>query len=153
MVPSTIDSQAALPPGGCPNRPAAAAPIGDGTARLALRLHAGIDTDRLESELARLWQQRAGTRRNGSGVEMSVVETCGRNSIDRERDAMRLLRLEAEQPGTGNRGEPLRATLVSVDSADHLLLLAAPAACSAAVLCGLVAELARLYPFAALGAD
>ena len=62
---------------------------------------------------------------------------------------MRLLRLEADRSASGSRTEPLRATLVSLDSADHLLLIAAPAACGAAVLSGLVAGLSRLYPFAA----
>jgi hypothetical protein len=149
METSSTDSRSAPQPGGFPDRPAEAARNGDRAARLALRLHADVDTDLLETELSRLWQA-AGPRRCCCGVELSIVETCGRNPADRERDAMRLLRLEADQSGSGSRKEPLRATLVSLDLTDHLLLLAAPAACSAAVLSGLVAELSRLYPFASI---
>jgi hypothetical protein len=148
MASSTIDSRPAQQQGGFPEESAPTPEIGGGAARLALRLHAGVDADRLESELARLWEE-TGPRRRGRGVELSVVETCGRNPADRERDAMRLLRLEADRSASGSRTEPLRATLVSLDSADHLLLIAAPAACGAAVLSGLVAGLSRLYPFAA----
>ncbi len=110
--------------------------------RIALRLSAHIDAEALCEQLAVLWRDALRRPRGGSGVELSIVEICGRSRGDRERDAIRLLRTE-----TAPTACALRATLVSLDPGEHLLMLAAAAHPGAvAPLAALVAELGRQYP-------
>ncbi|HYF60990.1 MAG TPA: hypothetical protein VEA81_18735 [Burkholderiaceae bacterium] len=111
----------------------------------ALRLRAGIDAQALGDEIERLWLETRGPHRS-SMVALSVVQTCGRSVDERERDALRLLRLEADGVDPAPSGARLLATLVSVDVAEHLLLLAA----APAALDALVARLSQRYPLAAL---
>lgn len=115
--------------------------------RVALRLAASIDAEALGDELARLWTERCALRRGAARVELSVVETCGRSPAERERDALRLL--DAETRAVRPAGT-LRATLVSLGTRDHLLLLAAaPGALALQALGRTAADLERLYPLAA----
>jgi hypothetical protein len=131
--------------------PAAGASDGAGSAGLTVRLAARIDVDALGEHLVRLWRQQGGGGRAGPVVELSVVETCGRSPAERERDALRVLQAEslehARAPGT----VPLRATLVSLGTHDHLLRLAVPAD-AAALLGRLVAHLSQAYPLDAAAA-
>jgi hypothetical protein len=119
---------------------------------LTVRLRTDVDTDALREHLARLWCEQGGRRRARSGVELSVVETCGRSPGERERDALRLLGLEAASRRDAASGVPLRATLVSVDARDHLLLLAAPAEGGGAMLRPILAGLRERYALDTLGA-
>jgi hypothetical protein len=140
-VADTAAGPAARPPdpqpGWCPpERPDAS--------HLTVRLKTALDVDALGEHLVRTWRRQGGRRRAGPVVELSVVETCGRNPAEREQDARRLLRLEARGCGRGAAGAALRATLVSLDSRDHLLLLATSDA--GALLRPLVAELSLAYP-------
>jgi hypothetical protein len=131
------------PPGAC-------APPAPAT-HLALRIAPGPDADALGEQLPRLWRARAAPRRGARRIELSIVETCGRSREERERDALRLLQAEAAgAPWAGER-DTLRATLVSVDTDEHLLLLAAGSgAVAAGAVAAVVSELARLYPVAML---
>ncbi|RPH43149.1 MAG: hypothetical protein EHM87_14675 [Burkholderiales bacterium] len=117
-------------------------PEGDSASRIALRLSALVDADALCERLAGIWRDALRRPRGASGVELSVVEICGRTRGDRERDALRLLRTE-----TAPTACALRATLVSLDPHEHLLMLTA-AAHPAVVgpLAALAAELGRQYP-------
>lgn len=114
---------------------------------LALRLHASIDAEQLREQLRRWWQPPTCRRRSTPSVMLSVVETCARSRQDRERDALKLLRLEADAHPRGEPHEGLRATLVSLDATEHLLLLVVdPGAASAAGLPALSSALAHHYP-------
>jgi len=127
--------------------------------RIALRLQAGVDADLLVAQLRELCTaepgqaQKLGCSRQ-TGVALSVVETCGRSRAARERDAFRLVEIESCDWGNLQRSnssrEPLRATLVSVDTYDHFLLLDAPLARGRALLEAITIGLGRLYPVAAL---
>jgi hypothetical protein len=144
----THDVAADAPPSP-PFRPIDASPGGPQAARtepssLTLRLRGDVDADALREQLARLWRERGGRRRAGPGVVLSVVETCGCSPGERERDAMRLLGLEAACDPDAAHGVPLRATLVSVDARDHLLRLGAPAR-GGAMLRPIVAALRERY--------
>jgi hypothetical protein len=112
---------------------------------LLLRLPQSIDPDTLAAQLAALWRVATGRCPPAVRVEMSVVETCGRTRGERERDARRLLQAER---GPRPRPGSLRATLVSVDAHEHLLLLAAASGTGA--LTTLVTELERLHPLLAV---
>jgi hypothetical protein len=130
--------------------------------RIALRLQAGVDVDLLAAQLRELCITESGPRgqahplggRRPTAVALSVVETCGRSRAARERDALRLVELESRDAGDlqrcDNPREPLRATLVSVDTFDHLLLLDAPLARGRALLEAITTGLGQLYPVAAL---
>ena len=130
--------------------------------RIALRLQAGVDVDLLAAQLRELCITESGPRgqahplggRRPTAVALSVVETCGRSRAARERDALRLVELESRDAGDlqrcDNPREPLRATLVSVDTFDHLLLLDAPLARGRALLEAITAGLGQLYPVAAV---
>jgi hypothetical protein len=130
--------------------------------RIALRLQAGVDVDLLAAQLRELCTTEPGPRgqahalggRRQTAVALSVVETCGRSRAARERDALRLVELESRDAGDLQRSdssrEPLRATLVSVDTFDHLLLLDAPLARGRALLEAITTGLGLLYPVAAL---
>ena len=110
----------------------------------ALRLSGAPDARSLGEELERTWIEARGAHR-AAAFALSLVETCGRTRAERERDARRLLRLEADVPGLASRGR-LRATLVGIDPQDHLLLLTgAPDVLDAAV-----ERLARRWPVAPL---
>jgi hypothetical protein len=113
---------------------------------LTVRLKTALDIDALGEHLVRTWRAQGGRRRPGPVVELSIVETCGRTPAEREQDAQRLLRLEARGCGRGAAGVPLRATLVSLDRSDHLLLLATSDEGGAALLHPLVTELSLTYP-------
>jgi hypothetical protein len=127
-----------------------------------LRLQAGVDVDLLAAQLRELCITASGPRgqahplggRRPTAVALSVVETCGRSRAARERDALRLVELESRDAGDlqrcDNPREPLRATLVSVDTFDHLLLLDAPLARGRALLEAITTGLGQLYPVAAL---
>jgi hypothetical protein len=131
--------------------PLAQAPVGTGT--MALRLSATLDPDLLREQLGVCWQASGGRRRDRSTFAMSVVESCARSRQARERDALRLLALEAADAPAFEGRDFLRATLVSLDAAEHLLLLAvAPKECTAALLRHLVDELARRYPVSTIDA-
>jgi hypothetical protein len=138
-----------------PSPPAAHAPEPGAAPPAAchlLRLRTGSDADALREQLSRLCRQLpVGGRRATPAIALSVVETCGRNAADRERDALRLLDAEAQAPASAAPRQTLRATLVSIAPDEHLLLLAvAPDTAMRRLLSMLVAELARLYPAAAL---
>jgi hypothetical protein len=121
------------------------APAGSAPA-LALRIGAGVDPDRLGVELRRAWRDAGGTRRDATGVALSIVESCGRTPTERERDALRLL--DDERRAAGPHGT-LRATLVGLRPAEHLLLLAlAPGAAAPQALPAIAEALARRYPVA-----
>jgi hypothetical protein len=118
----------------------------DDTPALALRLSTGIDPERLAEELGRAWRSLGGTRRDAVGVALSIVETCGRDADERERDALRVL---SDECRAANPRGTLRATLVSLGSREHLLLLAAaPGATALQALSAIVEDLERLYPIA-----
>jgi hypothetical protein len=122
--------------------------VRDDAPSLALRVHAGIDPDRLADELGRVWRDAGGTRREAVGVALSVVETCGRDADERERDALRVL---SDERRTASPRGTLRATLVSLGSREHLLLLAAaPGATALQALSAIAEDLERLYPIATL---
>jgi hypothetical protein len=130
--------------------------------RIALRLQAGVDADLLVAQLRELCTAEPGPagrtpplgRSRQTAVALSVVETCGRSRAARERDAFRLFETESREcgdlPRTDDAREPLRATLVSLDAFDHLLLLNAPLASGRALLETITAGLGLLYPVAAL---
>lgn len=115
-------------------------------ASLALRVGVSIDLDALTADLRRLWLARSDSNRRQSKVEFSVVEPCAGTRAERERDAMRLLELESAAHRGGGLAMSLRATLVTLDPDDHLLLVAAPASTSTSSLHALVDELAALHP-------
>lgn len=119
---------------------------GEETPALALRLSTGIDPERLADDLGRAWRRLGGTRREAARVALSIVETCGRTAHERERDALRVL--SDERRAASPRGT-LRATLVSLGSREHLLLLAAaPGATALQALSAIAEDLERLYPIA-----
>ncbi len=130
--------------------------------RIALRLQAGVDADLLAAQLRDLCTAEQGQHGQAqplggsrpTAVALSVVETCGRSRAARERDAFRLFETESRESGdlprTDSAREPLRATLVSVDAFDHLLLLDAPLARGRALLETITTGLGLLYPVAAL---
>jgi hypothetical protein len=130
--------------------------------RIALRLQAGVDADLLVEQLRELCTaepDQSGQapklgRSRQTGVALSVVETCGRSRAARERDAFRLVEIESRDSADLQRSdsprEPLRATLVSVDTFDHFLLLDAPLARGRALLEAITIGLGLLYPVAAL---
>jgi hypothetical protein len=119
---------------------------GDDTPALALRLSTGVDPERLADELGRAWRSLGSARREAAGVALSIVETCGRSADERERDALRVL--SDERRAASPRGT-LRATLVSLGSREHLLLLAAaPGATALQALAAIAEDLERLYPIA-----
>jgi hypothetical protein len=127
--------------------------------RIALRLQAGVDADLLAAQLRDLCTAESGQaqrlgRSRQTGVALSVVETCGRSRAARERDAFRLVEIEsrdcADLQRSNSPREPLRATLVSVDTFDHFLLLDAPLARGRALLEAITIGLGLLYPVAAL---
>jgi hypothetical protein len=146
-----------MPP--CHHRPSSAAPTSH---RIALRLQAGVDADLLAAQLRELCTAEpspsgrapplGGSRQ--TAVALSVVETCGRSRAARERDALRLVELESRDCDDLQRSdsprEPLRATLVSVDTFDHFLLLDAPLARGRALLEAITTGLGQFYPVAAL---
>lgn len=104
-----------------------------------------VDIDTLGQQLRQWWvTQTAGVRRPVR-VEVSCVESCAETRHERERDARRLIELEGDAHRAGGLSQSLRATLVSLDPGEYLLLLAAPAAASAATLAGLVEELSQHY--------
>jgi len=134
-----------------PGRPNPSAGARADTGTIALRLSAALDPDLLQEQLAACWQSSGGRRRDRSTVAMSVVESCARSRQARERDALRLLALEAADAPCPDGRDFLRATLVSLDTAEHLLLLSiAPNECTAARLRYLADELARRYPVSAI---
>jgi hypothetical protein len=115
-------------------------------ASLALRLPEPVDAELLREQIAALWP-RGGTRGTRSRrIELSVVETCGRTPDEREHDALRLLRAEADTPGPMGL---LRATLVRLSASEHLLLLTAVATPSDGLI-ALASELGRLRTVSAL---
>lgn len=130
--------------------------------RIALRLQAGVDVDLLAAQLRELCSTEPGPRGQAhalggsrqTAVALSVVETCGRSRAARERDALRLVELESRDACDLQRcdspHEPLRATLVSVDTFEHLLLLDMPLARGRALLEAVTTGLGLLYPVAAL---
>lgn len=130
--------------------------------RIALRLQAGVDVDLLAAQLRELCTTEPGPRGQAhalggsrqTAVALSVVETFGRSRAERERDALRLVELESRDacdlPRADSPREPLRATLVSVDTFEHLLLLHAPLARGRALLEAVTTGLGLLYPVAAL---
>ena len=115
-------------------------------ASLALRLGALTNLESIRADLHRLWLSRSKANRRLSRVEFSVVEPCAGTRAEREQDAMRLLALESSAHRGGDLAASLRVTLVTLDPDDHLLLVAAPASTTAAVLRGLIEELAQLHP-------
>jgi len=141
------------------HRPSSAAPASH---RIALRLQAGVDADLLAAQLRELCTaepNRSGQppplgRSRETAVALSVVETCGRSRAERERDAYRLVEIESRDCADLQRSdsprEPLRATLVSVDTFDHFLLLDSPLARGRALLEAITTGLGLLYPVAAL---
>lgn len=119
---------------------------------LALRLCAPVDADLLHDQLRRWWQPASCRRRGVPAVVLSVVESCARSRQERERDALRLLGLEAEAGPRRDPRDALRATLVSLDATEHLLLLAVdPGASAAAGLPALSSALAAKYPVESVG--
>jgi hypothetical protein len=130
--------------------------------RITLRLQAGVDADLLAAQLRELCTAEPSGlgrvpplgRSRQTAVALSVVETCGRSRAARERDALRLVELESHDRADLQRSdsprEPLRATLVSVDTFDHFLLLDAPLARGRALLEAITTGLGRFYPVAAL---
>lgn len=108
----------------------------------------GIDLDALGADLHRLWQSFGARGRRAARIEVSCVESCAESRAERERDARRLIELEGSAHRGGGLANALRATLVRLDPGEYLLLLAAPAAASAAALGQLVGELAQQYPLA-----
>lgn len=130
--------------------------------RITLRLQAGVDADLLAAQLRELCTAEPSGlgrvpplgRSRQTAVALSVVETCGRSRAARERDALRLVELESHDRADLHRSdsprEPLRATLVSVDTFDHFLLLDAPLARGRALLEAITTELGQFYPVAAL---
>ena len=132
---------------------------GSGCANVVLRLlsspapaqsHFGwiLDLDALGADLHRLWQTLGASGRRAARVEVSCVESCAESREARELDARRLIELEGAAHRGGGLANALRATLVRLDPGEYLLLLAAPAAASAAALAQLVRELSRHYPLA-----
>ena len=130
--------------------------------RITLRLQAGVDADLLAAQLRELCTAEPSGlgrvpplgRSRQTAVALSVVETCGRSRAARERDALRLVELESRDLPDLQRSdsprEPLRATLVSVDTFDHFLLLDAPLARGRALLEAITTGLGQFYPVAAL---
>ena len=130
--------------------------------RITLRLQAGVDADLLAAQLRELCTAEPSGlgrvpplgRSRQTAVALSVVETCGRSRAARERDALRLVELESRDRPDLQRSdsprEPLRATLVSVDTFDHFLLLDAPLARGRALLEAITTGLGQFYPVAAL---
>jgi hypothetical protein len=116
--------------------------------RAAWESESGIDLDALGADLHRLWQSFGTSGRRAARIEVSCVESCAESRAERERDARRLIELEGGAHRGGGLANALRATLVRLDPGEYLLLLAAPAAASAASLSQLVRELARHYPLA-----
>jgi len=116
--------------------------------RAAWESESGIDLDALGADLHRLWQSFGTSGLRGARIEVSCVESCAESRAERERDALRLIELEGAAHRGGGLANALRATLVRLDPGEYLLLLAAPAAASAASLSQLVGELARHYPLA-----
>jgi len=106
---------------------------------------AGVDIDTLGQQLRASWIARTAGVRRPVRVEVSCVESCAETRQERERDARRLIELESDAHRGGGLAQSLRATLVSLDPGEYLLLLAAPAAASAATLAGLIDELAKHY--------
>jgi hypothetical protein len=135
---------------GAPDWPSVDTP---GPSRCTVRLRADVDTDALREQLARLWREHGGRCRARSAVAMSVVETCGRSTGERERDAMRLLGLEAATRCDAGAGLPLRATLVSIEARYHLLQLTAPAEGGGAMLRPVLAGLRERYALDTLDAS
>jgi hypothetical protein len=137
-----------------PTPPSNAAPVVRPTAghALALRLAGPVDADLLHEQLRRWWQAAVRRRPGAAAVALSRVESCARSRCEREHDALRLLRLEADAGVPGESRDGLRATLVSVDAAEHLLLLAVdPDAQSAAGLPAVCSALERQYRVEPLG--
>jgi hypothetical protein len=108
----------------------------------------GIDLDALGADLHRLWQSFGTSGRRAARIEVSCVESCAESRAEREHDARRLIELEGAAHRGGGLANALRATLVRLDPGEYLILLAAPAAASAAALNQLAGELARHYPLA-----
>ena len=138
-----------LQPGGCANMVLRL--LGDrhpGRSAWESESESGIDLDALGADLHRLWQSFGTSGRRAARIEVSCVESCAESRAERERDARRLIELEGEAHRGGGLANALRATLVRLDPGEYLLLLAAPAAASAASLSQLVRELARHYPLA-----
>ena len=115
-------------------------------ASVALRLREPVDAELLREQIAAPWPGRGTRRAAARRIELSVVETCGRTPDERERDALRLLRAEADAAGPMGL---LRATLVRLSASEHLLLLTAVAG-PAEGLIALVNELGRLRPVSML---
>lgn len=118
-------------------------------ASLALRVD-DTDAERIEQRLLSAWQrawQREGPRSNGPArkdaprIELSVVEPQAATREARERDALRLLDVEGSAFLGGRLMNHLRATLVRIDRAEHILLLVAPALVHAQVMLALGDEL------------
>jgi len=134
-------------------RPAPPAALAAHSGALALRLSAPLDPDHLREHLAACWQATGGRRRDRSTFTLSVVESCARSRHARERDALRLLALEAANAPACDDRDRLRATLVSLEASEHLLLLSvAPKACTSALLRSLADELARRWPISVVAA-
>lgn len=119
-----------------------------GSATLQNRSGFGLDLDALGADLHRLWQTIGASGRRAARIEVSCVESCAESREAREHDARRLIELEGAAHRGGGLANALRATLVRLDPGEYLLLLAAPAAASAAALAQLVGELSRQYPLA-----
>jgi len=128
-------------------RPTPGSGVAPEAACCILRLRTGADADALREQLAGLCRQLPGGGRAAPAIAVSVVETCGRNAADRERDALRLLDAEAHTACMATTRPTLRATLVSIAPGEHLLLLTvAPDAAMERLLARMVGELRRLHP-------
>jgi hypothetical protein len=114
-------------------------------ARVALRV-TGPEAGAFPEALPALWRAVSGGGRTRARIELSVVETCGRCGDDRQRDALRLLRAEANAVAGSVRGAALRATVVRIDAREQWVMLAAqPDRATREAVDRLVAELATRF--------
>ena len=122
-------------------------------AAVAMRL-SGIDAETLAEQLTALWEDAAGRYRPALRFDVSLVETCGRSGAEREHDAHRLVRAEANEAAACACGCAMRATLVRLERLEHLVLLAcAPDVRARDALGRMAAELANRHATQTLPVD